>query len=413
MSSPISFYALAGEEILSDILASLPFMDADFKSRSIDAVSQLAAARGPLLKFALPFGGEAWLVTGHALSSSFLADRRLSKTSPLQDQSAPETHRLYRHLLVTDPPEHTRLRRQLRHALAYWTSARIEALARDIIARRLAIPGRDETHFDLVAHVAMPAALEIACTIVGIPLDDMARIHAWNDRLTRSDLDGTDQAAEVADEIEAYLTGLPERKVDHAGDGAWAALRRAASRGDLDRREATALAYLLLSAGYETTGHLLSSAVWLLAGDRETWRTVAADDDAAVRAIEECLRFNPSLELSTPRYAREDFEMAGMTLRKGDMVFIALGAANRDPSIFRTGSLFECPRAGLAQHLSFGRGPHICPGAGIARVASRTIVQGLARRFPDLRVSADHRLEWIPGLVMRGLRSLPVRTDSE
>lgn len=398
---------------MSDILASLPFMDADFKGRSIDAVSQLAATRGPLLKFSLPFGGEAWLVTGHALSSSLLTDHRLSKISPLQDRAAPETHRLYRHLLVTDPPEHTRLRRQLRHALAHWTSARIEALASDMIARRLATLDHDATRFDLVSHVTMPAALEIACTIVGIPLDDMAKIDAWNDRLTRSDLDGADQADEIADEIEAYLTGLVQKNADHAGDGALAALGRAASRGELDTHEAMALAYLLLSAGYETTGHLLSSAVWLLAGDRETWRTVAADDDAAVRAIEECLRFNPSLELSTPRYAREDFEMADTAIHKGDMIFIALGVANRDPSIFRTGSLFECPRAGLAQHLSFGRGPHICPGAGIARVASRTIVQELARRFPDLGVSADHRLEWIPGLVMRGLRSLPVLTGNE
>lgn len=399
---------------MSDILASLPFMDADFKSRSIDAVSQLAAvANAPLLKFALPFGGEAWLVTGHALSSSLLADHRLSKKSPLQGRSAPETHPLYRHLLVADPPEHTRLRRQLRHALAYWTSARIETLTREIIARRLAILDRDETHFDLVTRVAMPVALEIACTIVGIPLVDMAKIHAWNDRLTRSDLDGENQANEIADEIETYLAGLAEEDTDHAGDGALATLGRAASRGDLDNREAMALAYLLLSAGYETTGHLLSSAVWLLAAGRETWRSIAEDDDAAVRAIEECLRLNPSLELATPRYAGEDFEIAGITVREGDLIFIALGAANRDPSVFMAGSLLDCSRSGLAQHLSFGRGPHICPGAGIARVASRTILQELARRFPDLTLSTDHEREWIPGLVMRGLRSLPIFVGGE
>jgi cytochrome P450 len=383
-------------------------MDADFKSRSIDAVSQFTAAQGPLLKFTLPFGGEAWLVTGHALSSSLLADHRLSKIPPPDDQPAPETHHLYRHLLVTDPPEHTRLRRQLRHALAHWTSARIETLARDIVTRRLATLDHDETHFDLVTQITMPAALEIACTIVGIPLDDMAKIHAWNDRLTRSDLDGENQATEIADEIETYLTGLAGENTGHIGDGALATLGRAVSRGDLNNREATALAYLLLSAGYETTGHLLSSAAWLLAGDRETWRSIAEDDDAAVRAIEECLRLNPSLELATPRYAREDLEIAGITVREGDLIFIALGAANRDPSVFMAGSLLDCSRSGLARHLSFGRGPHICPGAGIARVASRTILQELARRFPGLALATGHELEWIPGLVMRGLRSLPI-----
>ncbi|WP_158258040.1 cytochrome P450 [Sphingopyxis lindanitolerans] len=398
---------------MPDILAPLPFMDAGFKSRSIDAVRHLAAAQGPLFKFALPFGGEAWLVANHGLSSGLLADPRLSKISPLRDAAEAGPHRLYRHLLVTDPPDHMRLRRQIRHALADWTSARIETLARAIIARRLATFDRDEASFDLVARIAMPAALEIACTIVGIPPRDMEKIHVWNDMLTRSDLDGEDRASEIAEEIERYLAALAETDAIGSGNGAIATLGRAASAGDLDNGEAMALAYLLLSAGYETTGHLLSSAVWLLVGDRKIWQTIAQDDAVAARAVEECLRFNPSLELATPRYAREDLDIAGTAVRKGDLLFIALGAANRDPAVFAAGSAFDCARSGPVHHLSFGRGPHVCPGAGIARVASRTILQELARHFPKLGLPAGHEPQWVPGLVMRGLRSLPVVIDGE
>src|SRR3546814_18294214 len=86
---------------------------------------------------------------------------------------------------------------------------------------------------------------------------------------------------------------------------------------------------------------------------RKIWQAIAQDDAVAARAVEECLRFNPSLELATPRYAREDLDIAGTAVRKGDLLFIALGAANRDPAVFaaeigraRVGK--ECVRTGIS-----------------------------------------------------------------
>ncbi|XVJ62748.1 MAG: cytochrome P450 [Sphingopyxis sp.] len=393
---------------MPDMLVPLPFIDPDFKRRSIDAVSQIAAAHGGLLKFALPFGGEAWLAASHALASQLLVDPRLSKASPHTDRSPPP-HRLFHHLLVTDPPEHGRLRRPLGLALAGWTGARIAALAQTVVARHLA--SIDERQFDLCARIAMPAALEIACTIVGIPSSDMHRVQAWNDRLTAADLAGDDTAQAIGDDIEAYLSSLATGGALPPGS-AMAVLNGVAATGEITASEAMALAYLLLSAGYETTGHLLASAVWLLTGDREVWRAIAADEDAARRAVEECLRFNPSLELATPRYAREDLEIDGCAVRRGEMIFVALGAANRDPAMIADGARFDCARAESARHLAFGRGPHICPGAGIARVAARTILQELARRYPKLTpIVGPDGAAWLPGLVMRGLRTLPVSLD--
>lgn len=393
--------------------ALLPFLEIEFKNRSIDAVSELAAARGALFEFALPFGGVAWLATSYALSSNLLSDPRFSKILPLRDPKSQRPHRLYRHLLVTDPPEHTRLRRQLQAALAPWTSARIEALARDVVSRHVKAIDVKERRFDLVARIAMPTALEITCTMVGIPQSAFEKVRDWNDKLTRSDLEGEDRANEIAEDIEAHLLTLVRDDAILAGDGAIAGLARAMSAGDLNEGEAMALAFLLISAGYETTGHLLSSAVRMLVSDREIWRSIALDDNAARRAVEECLRLNPSLELSTPRCAREDVEIENSRIRSGDLLFVALGAANRDPSVFASGSKLECERSGGARHLSFGRGPHTCPGAGIARVTARIFLQELAYRFPGLSLPADHAPEWIPGLVMRGIRSLPVLVDGD
>jgi cytochrome P450 len=397
---------------LPNVLAVLPFMDPHFKSSSIDAVGELAATQGELFKFALPFGGEAWMAASRALSINLLTDPRFSKISPRPNADAPGSHRLYCHLLVTDPPEHTRLRRHLRAALAHWTTARIEALTRNIVLRRLdALDGADQ-RFDLVAHLTMPLALEIACAIVGIPPSDMAKVQNWNDMLLRSDIAGEGKSNEIANEIESYLMGLAlsDAKLNN---GAIGTLAEATSKGHLDEGEATALAYLLISAGVETTGHLLSSAVWLRVGDRKGWQAIAEDREAALRAVEECLRLNPSLELSTPRYAAEDIEMGTHIICQGDLIFAALGTANRDPLVFAGGSDFSRRQSGFPGHISFGRGPHSCPGATIARAASLVFLQQLAGRFPRMRLAEDYEPEWIPGLVMRGLRSLPVRVDSE
>lgn len=390
---------------------TLPFMDVRFKRRSIEAVRELANVHGPLFRFLLPFGGCAWLVTDHALAVGLLADPRLSKTAPTADPDSTVRHALYRHPLVMDPPEHTRFRRYLHQAMAHWTNQAIKELARTVIGRRLDEVARHGPGFDLVSALTMPVALEIACTLAGVPSCDMRRVHAWNDALTRADLSGQDNAYRIAEEINGYFAKLESDGQVQPNGGALSVLTSAARRREIKRDEAFAMAYLLLSAGYETTGHLLTSATALLIRHPRVWRELPDNASLAARAVEECLRLRPSLELSTPRHAREAIAIADRLVEPGDQVFVAIGVVNRDESIFPDAGALHCGRHNLPQHLSFGRGPHACPGATVARITTRMTLQMLANRYPGLvaeREASDGA--WIPGLVMRGVRSYPVLT---
>jgi cytochrome P450 len=125
--------------------------------------------------------------------------------------------------------------------------------------------------------------------------------------------------------------------------------------------------------------------------------------------VEELLRAESPLEISTPLFAREPICLAGETIERGDTVFISYGAANRDARMFPRPDVLDFGREKAQQHLAFGHGIHHCLGARLARAEGEIALDQLARRFPDLALDGDvNDLEWRPGLNMRGLRTLPL-----
>lgn len=125
-------------------------------------------------------------------------------------------------------------------------------------------------------------------------------------------------------------------------------------------------------------------------------------------AIEELLRFDGPVELATWRYATEPLEIGGKLIREGDPVLVVLAAADRDPDRFAEPDTLDLSRRDN-QHLGYGHGIHYCLGAPLARLEGRTALETLFRRLPDLQLAVDPSdLRWRGGLIMRGLRTLPV-----
>jgi len=133
------------------------------------------------------------------------------------------------------------------------------------------------------------------------------------------------------------------------------------------------------------------------------------DDPTLVSsAIEEMLRFDSPVEMATERYTRESVQYSGTTIPAGARVYVVIASANRDEQQFERANEFDINRANN-RHLSFGMGAHYCLGAPLARLEGQIAVTALLRRLPNLRlrVPADE-IKWKPGLVLRGVKSLPV-----
>jgi cytochrome P450 len=125
-------------------------------------------------------------------------------------------------------------------------------------------------------------------------------------------------------------------------------------------------------------------------------------------AVEELLRYDGPVETSTERFAREDVAIGGTVVPRGEMVLVVLAAANRDPERFVDPDALDITRADN-RHLAFGKGIHHCLGAPLARMEGQIAISTLLRRMPNLRLKGSpESLSWRPGMILRGLRGLPV-----
>ena len=122
-------------------------------------------------------------------------------------------------------------------------------------------------------------------------------------------------------------------------------------------------------------------------------------------AVEEVLRYDPPVQF-TGRTAREDIDVGGEVLTKGNQCILLIAAANRDPAQFPDPDRFDIGRQDN-RHLSFGLGAHFCLGAPLARVEGQVALGAIARRLPGLSLEVDEP-EYKENIVLRGLASLPV-----
>jgi cytochrome P450 len=389
----------------------LPILDAAFKSDPYPFYDALRRAGHSVARVRLPSGVEAWLAVGHDAARRLLGDARLSKDAAHARRDGPSSytvpHSIFRHLLTIDPPDHTRLRPLVSRAFSPRAverlRPRIESIAAGLLDR-IAPRGACE----LIEEYALPLPLRVICDVVGVPEADVSCVQDWSARLLAADMGEPELVPGIAGELHEYLLALAGEKRRAADRSVFAELVAARQAGALSEAELTAMGFLLLLAGHETTVNLIANGTLALLENPPAWRRMSTGGDAAA-VVEELLRHGSPLEVATARYATEDVEIEGVRIRSGDMVFVGLGAANRDPQAFPEPDRLDPDRDPVG-HLAFGHGIHYCPGAALARLEGEIALRGLARRFPDLELGVSPgSLRWKPGLIMRGLERLPVR----
>ncbi|MGW7197117.1 cytochrome P450 family protein [Streptomyces chryseus] len=357
-----------------------------------------------------------WLIVGHDEARRALADPRLSKdwkTSDLWDATADPINA---NMLETDPPHHTRLRKLV---AGEFTPRRIEALRPKVqsVTDELldAMTSAGSRTADLVEALAFPLPMTVICELLGVPDLDRASFRAWSNEIVAPTGAGAEGDAVRA--MGAYLAELVEDKAASApGDDLLSALiRTQAEDGDrLTRDELIGMAFLLLIAGHETTVNLISNGVRALLAHPDQLAALRADFGLVDSAVEEMLRYDGPVENATFRFTREPVEVGGLVIPAGEAVLVSLAAGDRDAARFPEPDRFDITRTAVAGkgpgHLAFGHGLHFCLGAPLARMEGRIAVRTLLERCPDLALDPDGGpLDWLPGLLMRGVRRLPVR----
>lgn len=374
----------------------------------------------PVHRTTLPSGVDAWLVTRYADARQALADQRLSK-NPVHHAEPGKTGipgersaGLMTHLLNIDPPDHTRLRRLVAKA---FTPRRVAEFAPRVqeLTDQLIDAFAQKGEADLIHEFAFPLPIYAICELLGVPREDQDDFRDWAGMMIRHGGGPRGGVARSVKKIRAYLGELIHRKRDDLGDDLISDLIRASDHGDhLTEAEATAMCFVLLFAGFETTINLIGNGTYaLLRNPRQRAllqeSLTAGAPELLATGIEELLRYDGPVELATWRYATEPLAIGGQDVPAGDPVLVVLAAADRDPARFDAPDALDLARSDN-QHLGYGHGIHYCLGAPLARLEGQTALASLLTRLPDLELAIPpEELRWRGGLIMRGLRTLPVR----
>ncbi|MGY6021293.1 cytochrome P450 family protein [Streptomyces spinosirectus] len=366
--------------------------------------------RGPVHRVRLPVPDqhhETWLVVGYEEARAALADPRLSKDAGKIGMVFLDEELIGKYLLGTDPPQHTRLRTLVSRA---FTMRRVEELRPRVeeITHELLDAMLPHGRADLVESFAYPLPITVICELLGVPEMDRTAFRAMSTEAVAPT--GADSEHDAFVRLAAYLTELIEDKRcagpsdDLLGD----LIRTTAEDGDrLSAGELRGMAFVLLIAGHETTVNLISSGILSLLRHPDQLAALRADMSLVDRAVEETLRHEGPVENATFRFAAEPLEIGGTKIDRGDAVMVGLTAADRDALRYPDPDRFDLGRD-TRGHLAFGHGVHYCLGAPLARLEARTAIHALLRRAPGLTLDGPPG-EWLPGMLMRGVRSLPVR----
>jgi cytochrome P450 len=315
-----------------------------------------------------------------------------------------------RTLVFLDPPDHDRLRALLSRAFTPRQVARVRPITREI-ASQLAAVAAEAGEVDLYDAFAQRLPLQVICQLLGIPEIDCAEVGEWTAALSLATATPVGEARAGADRamlaFEDYAGRLVAERRARPGDDLLSELVAVEEGGDrLSGPELVAMVVQLLYAGHETTRNLIGNGLFTLLRHPGELARLRGEPELLPRAVEEMLRYEPPI-LFVSRVSLADVELAGTSVRKGDLIHLGLASANRDPEAFDYPDRFDVGRA-LNRHLTFGWGMHFCLGASIARMEGLVAFETLLARFAAIELVGPPP-PWAPATALRTLERFPVR----
>ncbi|MEU7856127.1 cytochrome P450 [Nonomuraea sp. NPDC049141] len=369
--------------------SDVPQIDLTDPGVSRDPFTAYGRARelAPIARVGAPGFGPMWVVTRHADIRTMLGDPRFEiRTDSFMRPDVPEDCLPYmRTMAEMNGTEHLRLRRLAAPAFTARRAADFAPRIASIVEALLDdLPGHGAV--DLMTRFARPLPMDVICELVGIPEADRLRWREYGATVVTSA--GPAFAAAIPAIIDGAKAAVARRRAEPADDLISDLIHAQEENGDrLSDTELVTLIWHLVMAG-QTPTNLIANAVEALLTHPGQLAALRADTGLMPRAIEELIRWCGPALLTIPRYAREDVDLCGAPIAKGDAVTASVAAAHRDPRAYTDPDRFDITRpAGQPGHLGFSHGPHFCIGAALARVQTEVALATLLRRYPGLALA--------------------------
>jgi cytochrome P450 len=320
-------------------------------------------------------------------------------------------HRPQPSMVSLDEPAHRRLRGPTSRAFTPRRVTAMEPRVRATVDELLDAvdPGAP---FDLVKTLTFPLPASMIFSFMGVPEGDWPQLKEWCGHRAglawgRPTPDEQVVHARGMAAYRGYLRELVASKVDDRADDFASALLAIHDEDPeaLTHEEIASILFSLSFAGHETTNYLIGNLARRLLEEPSRWDAVVADLSLIPGAVEETLRYDTSVPVwrrVTTRPAR----LGGVDLPEGAKLFLWLAATGRDPATFPEPDRFDPQRANAKRHLAFGKGIHYCAGASLGKLEAQLAIEGLAKRFPRLRLLPDQELSFHPNISFRGPLSL-------
>ncbi|MFG1688623.1 cytochrome P450 [Nonomuraea sp. NPDC049269] len=378
---------------------------------------------GPMVRGSYPGGGPPmWLVTRYEDVRSVLSDTRFVNNPASVPGMEVDNIReqlmaargidqdvvpyLLDSILDVDNADHLRLRRLISRE---FTARRVIDLRPRMAEITESLLDLLDNETDLIENFAYPLPITVICELVGVPEQDRP---AWREQ-------GEALMTHTPGAVNAPWRGMIElsrdlierRRANPGNDLLSALIRTHDEDGDrLSDRELITMIITLILAGHETTTHLIGNGTLALLTHPDQLDLVKKDPGLWSRAIPELMRWCGPVHGAQMRYAAEDVEIDGQTIKKGEGVIPVLVSANHDPRRFDDPERLDVTREQDSRrevHVGFGHGPHYCLGAALARNEVEIAFNALFRRFPGLALAGEPERQYVPWAWR--LAKLPVR----
>ncbi|MEU0430509.1 cytochrome P450 [Streptomyces sp. NPDC006290] len=389
----------------------------------LDGESAALRAAGPLAAVELPGGVPMWAVTHHAEARALLTDPRLVKDINVwgawqRGEIAPDWPLIGlanpgRSMLTVDGADHRRMRTLVAQAL---TPRRVEQM-RERIAKltESLLDNLTGDVADLKADFAYPLPMYVIADLMGIEESHLPRLKVLFEKFFSTQTPPAEVIATLT-ELAGIMAETVAAKRAEPGDDLTSALILASEDGDhLTDAEIVSTLQLMVAAGHETTISLIVNAVVNLSAHPDQRALVLAGEADWSAVVEETLRHSTPTSHVLIRFATEDVPVGDKVIPAGDALIVSYGAIGRDENAHGpTAGEFDISRTSQNRHISFGHGPHVCPGAALSRLEAGVALPALYERFPSLDLAVPvSELRNKPVVTQNDLFELPVRLTAE
>jgi cytochrome P450 len=398
----------------------------EFTDDPIGAYARLRE-QSPLVRIGFPGGPPVWLITRNEDVKAALSDPRLvvdysnvpgHQGPGIADQMVaaldlPDEFVPYvaANMMLKDGKDHARQRRLVTPAFSVRRIRALRPRIEEISAELVDALARKGSG-DLIADYSSPLTGTVICELIGIDEEDQPQIREWMNEYTAPDADLAESGRGMVEYVKKLIK---RRRAEPREDMVSALVQSTDDSGDrLSEDEIVSMVLLVVNNGHHSTSHFIPNAVLALFDHPEQLALLRARPEALPHAMHELMRIANPVPTAGPRYATEDMEFAGVPIRKGDALTGSYLSANYDPRVFPDPERCDVERVleRGQSHVSYGAGPHYCPGAALANLEGQIALDHLLIQRDSLEVTVAREeltyTEATPGGA-RLLDALPVR----